>query len=184
MASGPHASEHDPAGVADSGPWKVEGAAPSCCPFYHRAVELIGRRWTGAILEILIQGDSLRFSQIASAVTDLSDRMLSDRLKELEVWGLVERTVHPGPPIRVEYALTLKGRELAPALAELKRWARAWLDATASVDRTERATPPATRRRHEPLPADHANRQSGEREPVASQLLAAAAPSPGRARAR
>jgi DNA-binding HxlR family transcriptional regulator len=103
-------------------------ANPVCCPFYHRAVELIGRRWTGAILEILIQGGSLRFSQIASAVADLSDRMLSDRLKELEAWGLVERTVHAGPPVRVEYALTLKGQELAPALAEVKRWARAWLD--------------------------------------------------------
>jgi DNA-binding HxlR family transcriptional regulator len=89
-------------------------------------VELIGRRWTGAILEILIQGGSLRFSQIGSAVTDLSDRMLSDRLKELESYGLVRRTVHPGPPVRVEYALTPKGEELGPAIAELKRWARVW----------------------------------------------------------
>jgi len=117
-----------------------EEARPVCCPFYHRAVELIGRRWTGAIIEILIQGGSLRFSQIASAVADLSDRMLSDRLKELETHGLVRRTVHPGPPVRVEYALTRKGRELAPALEELKRWARAWLDA--AVYEGERATQP------------------------------------------
>jgi DNA-binding HxlR family transcriptional regulator len=102
-------------------------AAPACCPHYHRAVELIGRRWTGAILEILTQGGSLRFSQIAAAVADLSDRMLSDRLKELEAYGLVRRTVIPGPPVRVEYALTHKGEELGPALAELKRWARLWL---------------------------------------------------------
>jgi DNA-binding HxlR family transcriptional regulator len=105
-----------------------ERQEPACCPYYHRAVELVGRRWTGAILEILIQGGSLRFSQIASSVADLSDRMLSDRLKELEAYGLVKRTVFPGPPVRVEYALTRKGSELAPALAELKRWARAWLD--------------------------------------------------------
>ncbi|MGD0196905.1 MAG: helix-turn-helix domain-containing protein [Solirubrobacteraceae bacterium] len=103
---------------------------PHCCPYYHRAVELIGRRWTGAILEILIQGGSLRFSQIATYVTDLSDRMLSDRLKELEACGLVRRTVYPGPPVRVEYTLTRMGRDLAPALEELKRWARAWLDAS------------------------------------------------------
>lgn len=109
----------------------VGAAVPYCCPYYHRAVELIGRRWTGAILEILIQGDSLRFSQIASAVADLSDRMLSDRLKELEAYGLVRRTVLSGPPVRVEYSLTRMGRELAPALAELKRWARAWLESTA-----------------------------------------------------
>jgi DNA-binding HxlR family transcriptional regulator len=107
-----------------------DDAAPHCCPYYHRAIELIGRRWTGAILEILVQGGSLRFSEIASCVTDLSDRMLSDRLKELESFGVVRRTVLPGPPVRVEYALTRMGRELAPALEELKRWARAWLDTT------------------------------------------------------
>jgi DNA-binding HxlR family transcriptional regulator len=107
-----------------------EEAAPHCCPYYHRAVELIGRRWTGAILEILIQGGSLRFSQIASYVNDLSDRMLSDRLKELEAYGVVRRTVLPGPPVRVEYTLTRMGRELAPALEELKRWARSWLETT------------------------------------------------------
>jgi DNA-binding HxlR family transcriptional regulator len=125
MASGwdDRAGEDAAGGAGDLRP------APACCPFYHRAVELIGRRWTGAILEILIQGGALRFSQIASAVADLSDRMLSDRLKELEAYGLVKRTVHPGPPVRVEYALTRKGEELAPALDELKRWARAWLDA-------------------------------------------------------
>jgi DNA-binding HxlR family transcriptional regulator len=107
-----HAAQHD---------------EPLCCPYYHRAVELIGRRWTGAILEILLQGGPLRFSSIAAAVPDLSDRMLSDRLKELELHQLVERTVYPGPPVRVQYALTIKGRELAPALTELKRWARTWL---------------------------------------------------------
>ena len=101
--------------------------SPACCPFYHQAVELIGRRWTGAILEILMQGGSMRFSLIASAVPDLSDRMLSDRLKELEANALVERTVHAGPPLRVNYALTPKGQELAPTLSELKRWARHWL---------------------------------------------------------
>src|ERR1700722_14337375 len=96
-------------------------AKPSCCPYFHQAVELIGRRWTGAILEILMQGGSLRFSTIAAAVPDLSDRMLSDRLKELESNSLVERTVYPGPPVRVQYALTHAGLQLAPALEELKR---------------------------------------------------------------
>jgi DNA-binding HxlR family transcriptional regulator len=97
----------------------------------NQAVELIGRRWTGAILETLMQAGSLRFSSIAAAVPDLSDRMLSDRLKELESNALVERTVIAGPPVRVQYALTRKGQELAPALEELKRWARNWLDRSA-----------------------------------------------------
>jgi DNA-binding HxlR family transcriptional regulator len=123
-------------GVAPPGPVSVRGRGaarehPVCCPYFHEAIELVGRRWTGAILEILMQGGSLRFSTIAAAVPDLSDRMLSDRLKELESYALVDRTVFPGPPVRVQYALTLKGQDLAPALDELKRWARNWLEASA-----------------------------------------------------
>jgi DNA-binding HxlR family transcriptional regulator len=117
-----------PAGVSLR---RAEPEQPVCCPHFHQAIELIGRRWTGAILEILMQGGSLRFSTIAAAVPDLSDRMLSDRLKELESHRLVDRTVFPGPPVRVQYALTLKGQDLAPALDELKRWARNWLEASA-----------------------------------------------------
>ncbi len=117
--------------VPPAGTTRPSDCEPSCCPYFHQAVELIGRRWTGAILEILMQGGSLRFSTIAASVPDLSDRMLSDRLKELESYALVERTVVPGPPVRVHYALTHKGQELAPALRELKRWARHWLGASA-----------------------------------------------------
>jgi len=91
-------------------------------------VELVGRRWTGAILEVLRQSPRpLRFSEIAQAVPDLSDRLCSERMKELEQRGLVERQVHPGPPVKVSYSLTDMGRALGPALAELKSWAQAWL---------------------------------------------------------
>jgi DNA-binding HxlR family transcriptional regulator len=100
---------------------------PCCCPFYHEAIELIGRRWTGAIVGVLIHGSALRFGQIAEAVPELSDRLLSERMKELEARGVVCRTVRPGRPVRVEYALTEMGRELAPAVYELERWARRWL---------------------------------------------------------
>ena len=98
----------------------------SCCPFYHEAVELVGRRWTGAILRVLMDGP-LRFSEVAQSVPELSDRLLSERMKELEARGMVERTVHPGPPLRVEYSLSRMGRELEPALSELERWAHRWL---------------------------------------------------------
>ena len=98
----------------------------SCCPYYHEAVELIGRRWTGAILRVLMDGP-LRFSEIAQAVPELSDRLLSERMKELEARGIVARTVHPGPPLRVEYELSEMGRQLEPALSELQRWANRWL---------------------------------------------------------
>src|SRR3954468_2948947 len=118
----PHVMEEDErAGAADLPP-------PGCCPHLHEAVELVGRRWTGAILEVLRQAHApLRFSEIAQAVPDLSDRLCSERMKELEQRGLVERQVHPGPPVRVTYALTPMGRALEPALTELKSWAQQWL---------------------------------------------------------
>jgi DNA-binding HxlR family transcriptional regulator len=102
---------------------------PSCCPHFHKAVELVGKRWTGAILYVLLRADRpLRFSEIAHAVPDLSDRLLSERMKELERCGIVDRTVAAMSPVRVEYALTDRGRDLEPALAELKGWADRWLD--------------------------------------------------------
>src|SRR5579862_8772966 len=98
----------------------------ACCPLYHEAVELVGRRWTGAILRVLMDG-ALRFSEIAQAVPELSDRLLSERMKELERRGMVERRVIAGPPLRVEYSLSQMGRELEPALSEIERWANRWL---------------------------------------------------------
>jgi DNA-binding HxlR family transcriptional regulator len=100
---------------------------PCCCPYYHEAVELIGRRWTGAIIGVLIHRRTLRFGEIADAVPQLSDRLLSERMKELEARGVVRRTVYPGRPQRVEYELTEMGRGLAPAVRELERWAQRWL---------------------------------------------------------
>ena len=101
---------------------------PSCCPLYHEAVELIGWRWSGAIVDVLMQRPALRFSEIGQAVPQLSDRLLSERMKELETRGLVARAVRPGPPVRVEYSLTPMGAALQPALAELKAWAQRWLE--------------------------------------------------------
>jgi DNA-binding HxlR family transcriptional regulator len=102
---------------------------PHCCPHFHRAVELVGKRWTGAILYVLLNSDRpMRFSEIAHAVPDLSDRLLSERMKELEAAGIVERHVTTTSPIKVEYELTERGRNLSPALGELKRWADRWLN--------------------------------------------------------
>jgi DNA-binding HxlR family transcriptional regulator len=100
---------------------------PACCPKYHEAIELIGRRWTGAIVGVLLRQDAMRFCEIAEAVPELSDRLLSERMKELEARGIVARTERPGRPVRVDYELTEMGRELAPAVRELERWARRWL---------------------------------------------------------
>jgi DNA-binding HxlR family transcriptional regulator len=97
-----------------------------CCALYHRAVELVGKRWTGAILIVLMEGP-LRFSEIRQLVPDLSDRLLSERLKELESEEIVDRKVLDGSPVRVEYGLTGKGQALQPAVRALKIWANAWL---------------------------------------------------------
>jgi DNA-binding HxlR family transcriptional regulator len=111
---------------ASEGTEGASGEPQQCCALYHRAVELVGKRWTGAILSVLMDGP-LRFSEIGQLVPDLSDRLLSERLKELETEGIVERRVIDETPVRVEYALTEKGRALEPAVGALKSWARDWL---------------------------------------------------------
>jgi DNA-binding HxlR family transcriptional regulator len=108
---------------------RPEQRPSDCCPHFHSAVELVGKRWTGAILYVLLRnGGPMRFSEIAHAVPDLSDRLLSERMKELERSGIVDRRVSATSPVRVDYELTERGRELDPALAELKRWADRWLN--------------------------------------------------------
>jgi DNA-binding HxlR family transcriptional regulator len=101
-----------------------------CCSLYHRAVELVGKRWTGAILQVLLDGPA-HFSEIRDLVPEISDRLLSERLKELEAEGIVERRVLDGSPVRVEYAMTDKGRALEPAVRALKSWANQWLERSA-----------------------------------------------------
>jgi len=100
-----------------------DAAAGTVCPRFHEAVELVGRRWAGAILFSLLGGPRY-FRELLTAVPGISDRLLSQRLRELEGEGLVERSVHEGPPARVSYCLTESGRELEPALRELYDWAQ------------------------------------------------------------
>jgi DNA-binding HxlR family transcriptional regulator len=102
--------------------------APSAllCSRFHRASELIGRRWTGAIIFILLR-DRCRFAFLRAAIPQITDRMLSERLQELEQEGVVERTVVPETPVRVEYSLTLKGRALAKAIDAIGAWANEWM---------------------------------------------------------
>ena len=104
----------------------VAARRESCCSAYHQAVELIGKRWTGAIVFVLLDGP-LRFSEVKVLVPEISDRLLSERMKELESVGIVARDVMDEMPVRVEYSLTEKGRALEPAVRSLKVWARSWL---------------------------------------------------------
>lgn len=98
----------------------------SFCPYFHHAIELVGRRWSGAILRSLLQGNQ-RFTDIRTSIPGLSDRLLSERLKELESEGLVVRHVYAETPVRIEYELTAKGRDLEGAIAALTDWADRWL---------------------------------------------------------
>ncbi|MCA9821489.1 MAG: helix-turn-helix domain-containing protein [Dehalococcoidia bacterium] len=100
------------------------------CPRYHQAVELIGRRWSGAILRAMLAGVN-RFSGLTDAIPGMSDRLLSDRLKEFEAEGLVERIVFPDIPVRIEYRLTEKGRALLPVVEAVAAWAEEWIPAAA-----------------------------------------------------
>lgn len=106
-------------------PDRAAGRAASVCPDFHAAIELIGRRWAGAIIWALAGGPHY-YAELAQAIPGLSDRLLSRRLRELEEEGLVERSVHPGVPPRVSYALSEKGHELEPAMHELRAWAKRW----------------------------------------------------------
>lgn len=98
------------------------------CPRYHFAVELIGKRWNGAIVRALLGGHE-RFADIRQAVPDLSDTMLAERLKELESEGIVQRTVEPTTPVRITYTLTRKGRALHAVVEAISDWADEWVPA-------------------------------------------------------
>ena len=135
----------------DAGPVAERAGTAAVCPHFHAAIELIGKRWTGAIVCALTERP-MRFGELGKAVPGLSDRLLSQRLRELEDEGLVEREVEAGSPVRVTYSLTAMGQELDPAITELQRLGERWknsLDWAASgacwtlqpriCDRTSRA---------------------------------------------
>jgi DNA-binding HxlR family transcriptional regulator len=106
----------------------IDGAGREpVCPYFHEAVELIGKRWTGAIVHVLLPGP-MRFCEISQSIPEISDRLLSMRLRELEAEQIVAREVLDGAPVRVEYELTPKGRALRPAIEALEDWGREWVE--------------------------------------------------------
>lgn len=99
------------------------------CPHFKKAVELVGKRWSGSILRALMDRP-LRFSEISAHIPEMSDRSLSLRLKELEREALLTRSVHVSQPVSVSYRLTDKGRALESVISELERWAHDWVAPT------------------------------------------------------
>ena len=111
---------------------------PELCTRFHRASELIGRRWTGAIIFLLLK-QTCRFATLRDAIPEITDRMLSERLQELEDEGLVERTVVPETPVRVEYSLTKKGKALAEAIGAIANWAEKYMPLSAERAKSDKA---------------------------------------------
>jgi DNA-binding HxlR family transcriptional regulator len=95
------------------------------CPRFELAFELLGKRWTGLIIRTLLSGPK-RFSDIQEVIPALSARMLTERFKELEEQGVLTRSVYPEMPVRIEYELTEKGKDLEKAMDEIQKWAEKW----------------------------------------------------------
>lgn len=97
------------------------------CPRFEHAFELLGKRWTGLIIRVLLTGTK-RFKEISDMIPGMSDRMLTERFKEMELAGIIVRHVYPETPVRIEYELTDKGRALEPVMDQIQKWAEQWID--------------------------------------------------------
>ncbi|EIT84687.1 hypothetical protein A374_13385 [Fictibacillus macauensis ZFHKF-1] len=97
------------------------------CPKYEVAIEIIGKKWTGLIIRVLL-GGAKRFKEIKKQIPDMSDRMLTERMKELEAAGIVIRHVYPETPVRIEYELTQKGTALRNVITAIQQWSEEWVD--------------------------------------------------------
>jgi DNA-binding HxlR family transcriptional regulator len=95
------------------------------CQHFQRAAELVGRRWIPQLIRVLLAGPA-RYSDLKAGIPQISDHLLSERLKELEANGIVVREVTPSTPVRIEYRLTERGQDLAAAIGELAAWAERW----------------------------------------------------------
>jgi DNA-binding HxlR family transcriptional regulator len=104
----------------------AQSTRDSFCPHFKRAIELVGKRWSGTILRALLDRP-LRFSEISARIPEISDRSLSLRLKELESEAVVLRRVEATQPVSVSYELTEKGGALEAIIAEVERWAHVWV---------------------------------------------------------
>ena len=121
-------AEHED-GTATSGGASSPEPIPASCSRFQHAIEFIGRRWVGAIVFVLLDGP-YRFNELLARIPFLSDRLLTERLRELEAAGMVTREVHPGPPVRVVYTLTEAGRALSGVIHGIDQWAHEWLPAS------------------------------------------------------
>lgn len=96
------------------------------CPKFEKTFTILGKKWTGLIIKVLLDGPK-RFSEVTALLPELSDRMLTERFKELEGLGIIQRAVYPETPVRIEYSLTESGKDLTHAMDEIQKWAEKWI---------------------------------------------------------
>lgn len=112
------------------------------CSYTEDVFQLLGKRWTGLLIDLLLQRPA-RFNELAAALPQLSKRVLSERLAELQDFGLVLREVDDGRPVSVSYRLTERGQGLGPAMGALRVWAGA------PVDEHGQPVPPSAATHHD-----------------------------------
>ncbi|MFC0560473.1 winged helix-turn-helix transcriptional regulator [Halalkalibacter alkalisediminis] len=95
------------------------------CPKYETAIDLLGKKWTGLIIRVLLDGPK-RFKDIKAQIPDMSDRILTERMKELEQQNIIVRNVFPEKPVRIEYVLSEKGLALRPVIESIQSWGERW----------------------------------------------------------
>jgi DNA-binding HxlR family transcriptional regulator len=117
--------------AAASADGRFDVMAPACPT--RQVVSTIGDKWSLLVLYALEHGGTLRFSQLQRAVPGITQKMLTQTVRQLERDGIVSRTVFPTIPPRVDYALTDLGRSLSGVIAELRTWAYAHMDAIESA---------------------------------------------------
>lgn len=95
------------------------------CPKYESAIEILGKKWTALIIRVLLGGPK-RFKDIKEQIPDMSDKILTERMKELESYGIILRNVYPETPVRVEYELSPMGKDLETVIESIQKWGERW----------------------------------------------------------
>lgn len=99
----------------------------SLCPKFEKAFAILGKKWNGLIIDVLLESGPQRFGELRQKIPVLSDRVLVERLKELESEGIIAREVCCSESSRLDYLLTEKGEDLQHAMEQIQQWAEKWV---------------------------------------------------------
>lgn len=99
----------------------------SLCPKFEKAFAILGKKWNGLIINVLLENGPQRFGELRQKIPVLSDRVLVERLKELEVAGIISKEICYNESSRLEYLLTKKGEDLQRAMEQIQQWAEKWV---------------------------------------------------------